>query len=437
MAQQPMTPAPRQFQEVNVFTPSQQGNNTTREISPGGYPLPMGATDRDIHQQVRQKTQNVMGINQPGLTEEQATERAKKHLQEVLYETQSKPRNASKNLTDYERAFGKIDSMLRGKSKMSIQNAYFAVEQAYGNMYLSYNEYKGTYKHSADFIKKYLKQRGIPAIPQNLHLAIQQFMGDTLSVSYLEPDTKKSRTTVHYPFKYDYQDYDGSVDYRNYFSTKCIATGTGQCNSLPIVYLCLAEELGVKAYLSFAPFHSYIKWRAQDGSLQNYEPTSNWSIPDKWYQKSLGVSYRAVSTGIYLDTLGKRQVVANCLVDLAVEYLDRNQIPDSLFVQKCLETAEKYYPKKNNLTVYLVRSKLLSMQLDKELRQRGKTTLSGAETDPVTNSLYQRLLSNEYDLVQMGYEQLPQQVYDQLLQQQANHTVDPSAKTKKTLFMTQ
>ena len=368
-----------------------------------------------------------------------------RHLEEIMNEVNeidqrynnSYPINNSEILSSYQKSFSQINDMLIGKTKLSFNNAIYYMEAAYGSSYLDYSEYQKSISQSADFIKKWLQQNNIPLVPQNIHYAIQQFMGDTMSVTIKLPDQKKeSKTITHLPFKYDYEDYMGKNDYRNYFATKCLATGTGQCSSMPDVYLLLCEALGVKGYKTFAPFHSFIKYKNQNGKLVNYEPTSHWTITDKWYQENLSISQKAKMNGIYLDTLNKKQAVANSIIDLAISYMLQTNNPDTSFILNCLNTANKYFPKKNNLSYYLAKSSLLSRQLSIALKQHNAKDISEAKNYPDTNNLYNKLLENETYLSNLGYQALPQNMYDNMIEQQNNKTKDPNAKAKKSLFIT-
>lgn len=363
-----------------------------------------------------------------------------KHLLEVMNELHEI--NYSKSdvdnsgiLADYQNAFSQIYGMLKGIKALSFTDATYYSETAYGNPYLNRNEFTKAISQSADFIKRWLKENNYAATQQNVHYAIQQFMGDTLSFTIKTADIKHpTQTTVHYPFKYDFNDYDGKVDYRNYFSTKCLATGTGQCSSMPIVYLMLCEALGVQGYLTFAPFHSFIKFKNSQGKIQNYEPTAHWILSDKWYQEHLGVSQKAKMKGIYLDTINRKQAVANSLVDLAISYMLKTPRPDTAFVIKCLATAQKHFPKNNNVYIYLAKSSLLYRQLDQAMKKHGLKDISEVNNFPDTRAIYIKLMNNESQLAELGYEELPKSMYDSLIEQQANKTNDPQAKIKKTLF---
>lgn len=383
-------------------------------------------------------------INQYNNQNDNSNQNKSRELAEILKEaeeTDSRYSNSStaenpEIIQPFKKAFLQVNDMLIGKSKLSFINATYYTESAYGNAYLDYSKYQNTITESAEFIKRWLKENNLPLHPQNIHYAIQQFMGNTISIKVLTDDKKGFKTITHSPFKYDYEDYDGKKDFRNYFSTKCLATGTGQCNSMPMVYLQLCEALGIKGYLTLAPFHSFIKYKNKDGKVINYEPTSHWTLSDKWYQENLAITQKAKMNGIYLDTLNKKQTVANSLIDLAISYMLKTNTPDTTFIQTCLNTAQKYFPRKNNLSYYLAKSSLLSRQLISALKQHGAKDISEAKNYADTNYYYKKLQQNEAVLSELGYQELPQTVYDEMIEHQKNKTNAPDAKTKKSLFIT-
>ena len=181
----------------------------------------------------------------------------------------------------YWKAKALLGNMLSGKTPLSLKDAFYILENAYDNTHLSYAEYNSVLKKSAQFIKQWLNENGHNTDDNRaLHFGIQSFMRDTLAVSKLIQEPSGVSKTRHLPFTYDYVDFRAEEDFRNYFVTKTLATGTGQCNSLPTTYLLLAEQLGAKTYLSFAPLHSFIKFPDNGGGIHNYEPTSHFEISD-------------------------------------------------------------------------------------------------------------------------------------------------------------
>lgn len=458
----PTSPKSSEFPKYYFFSNSSNHSLNTAYTQPNTAAL--GANSDGLVQQMNAQSMGMMGYVPPSvppsdpylahqfiLNQYNSKQQSRNNspitndeLSETLNEIHTDYENSlsinSANSVDiysrYKQSFQKITEMLKGKTKSSYADANYYLEAAYGDAYLTYKEFKSNIKESADFIKQWMQQKNIPFTNQNIHYAIQQFMGDTLTLKINSQDTKdRTQTTIyHFPFKYDYEDYDGEKDYRNYFSSKCLATGTGQCRSMPIVYLMLCEALGVDGYLSFAPYHSFIKFKNKDGKIINYEPTSHWTISDKWYQDNLGVGLMAKTTGIYLDTLNRKQAIANSLVDLAAAYMLNTPNADTTFILNCLNEAEKYFPKKNNLHIYLAKSSLLYRQLERALRQKGLKDLNNLSRYPDTNRIYTRLLKNEESLARLGYQEMPREMYDEMIQHQTNKINSPDAKKKKSLF---
>lgn len=223
----------------------------------------MGINAPPTQADIDEAMKNQLNGKPPALTEDQ---KQRKEVADILNEINSESNNTrfdmsyyksfdflnkSKSFTD---AFNSLNNMLTGKTPLSISKSYLTIENAYGNTYLTEKEYNNLINQSAKFIRQWLIKNGLnPAKNEDLHYGIQKFMRDTLTISIKQPENKLPKTITHYPFSYDYVDFKAEKDYRNYFITKCLATGTGQCNSLPATYLAIAEKLGAKTYLSFAP----------------------------------------------------------------------------------------------------------------------------------------------------------------------------------------
>ncbi|HYG53353.1 MAG TPA: hypothetical protein VD905_20790 [Flavobacteriales bacterium] len=340
----------------------------------------------------------------------------------------------------YTTALQNLKDMLAGKQKTSVADAYFTIENAYGETYLSKKEFGGVIKESADFIKKWMVQNGLnPASNASVHLAIQRFMGDTLTITSKSVEGK-TITKKHFPYTYDFDDFKGERDFRNYFSTKCLATGSGQCNSMPVVYLALAEALGVKAYLTFAPYHSFVKYPA-DGMIHSYEPTSNWSITDEWYMEHMFISDIAVQKGTYLDTLNSKQIVADCVIDLAWGYMQKFGPADGKFVKECLNTALPYFPKENNIYAYFVFSDYMLRKLEVLMRKHKITRFEDVKKIPEGKKLYDAMLQNEQTITELGWQDQPKELYDRIMEEQEfkgrrQACTGFDTKQKRSLFST-
>jgi len=354
----------------------------------------------------------------------------------------SKSTEYTKLSKPFSDALQTLNDQLTGKTALSLKDAYYTLENAYGDSYIDYDDYSKAIDESAEFIKSWLKNKGYKTTSNEaLHLGIQQFMKDTLSISYKNIDLNKTTTLQHLPFIYDYEDFKGEKDYRNYFVTKCIATGTGQCNSLPSTYLLLAEALGANAYLCLAPQHSFVKYPDDNGRTYGYEPTSNYSINDKWYVEHMFISAKAIMNKIYLDTLNKTMIVADCLLQLAKGYISKFGIADTAFLNECINTAVKYFPKKNCITAYFLRSMILARQLEQTMYENGITDLNKIDSIKNAKVIYTALQKNEAIIKTLGYQEMPENLYEELMKEhEFKGTVQKeknvATKVKRSLFIT-
>lgn len=333
--------------------------------------------------------------------------------------------NRTKSFTDALRI---LTDMLNGKRGISLKEAYYTIENAYGEAYLSNQEYNTIITKSTNFIKEWMKQNKYDIHNnEDIHHAIQQFLSQKLSIiKNNAPKKRKNRieqipvyakSVIHIPFIYDFNDFSGEKDHRNFFLTKCLATGTGQCNSLPAVYLVLAEALGAEAYLSLAPQHSFIKYHGNSKEIQNYEPTSNWKITDQWYIDNMFINKKAINSGIYLSPLSKKQVIADCIIQLAYGYYKKFGIADGSFTQVCIKVAQSQFPKNNNISIYFTYSNLYASQLVNVMRKNGIHNISEIEKSPETKTLYNKLKANEEVINALGYQDIPKEMYEQMMKE--------------------
>lgn len=474
-AQQPKTPQFETIQPVN--TGQYYFNSNLKQNSNQQTPtqkMPMGATSQDIINQQNRQAMQMMGYNPPAVPSSDPYERhqfiinqnnqsvnlsrqfqQEKELLNLLNEVHATEKGSPKvdmkyfktpefaaKIKSYTDALQNTKEQLTGKRKLSVADAYFIMENAYGNSYLTKKEYDNILNEGAEFMQKWLVQNGYnPNDNEAKHLAIQKYLKDTLTITIISPDgIKPPQKITHYPYFYDYEDFKGEKDYRNYFTTKCLATGSGQCNSLPAVYNSFAEKLKAKSYLTFAPLHSFIKYPDNSGKIKSYEPTSSWHISDPWYSDNMFISPKAKESGIYLDTLNRKQIVANCVIDLAFGYLKKHGASDGEFVKECITTAMQYFPKKNNIQAYFVYSSLLARQLEMVLYQNQITDLKDINKSPEAVQLYSALLKNEEVIKQLGYQDTPEELYEELMQEhefkgKKQQEKNLSGKEKRNLFI--
>ena len=112
------------------------------------------------------------------------------------------------------------------------------------------------------------------------------------------------------PFTYDLVDPLGEKIHDNLLTTY-LATRQGNCVSMPILFLILADRLGLNVSLATAPEHVFVRYTNPEGRVFDVETTSGANAArDEWYREKMPMSDRAVESGLYLRTLSRRENVA-------------------------------------------------------------------------------------------------------------------------------
>ena len=119
------------------------------------------------------------------------------------------------------------------------------------------------------------------------------------------------------------------------------------------------------------------------------------------------VKAEALSTGIYMEPLDRKQVIAHCLVDLAKGYTKK--FGYDAFVLKCLQTALDYQP--NNIFALQMQSDYYTLLFHRVVQQLGSPPLTILKQNKKAFDLY--LKRNQlYDQIDAtGFEPMPEEVY--------------------------
>jgi hypothetical protein len=182
---------------------------------------------------------------------------------------------------------------------------------------LDYKKFSSDIANKVALCKKLMKGDGIN---ENNNLGKNYIIQKLFSEKILIYKNDTVISKVYMPYRYDFNDFMGDKDWSNMFVSKLLKTGKGQCHSLPLNYLCVAEGLNAKAYLAFAPEHSYIIFPDNDGHLWNFETTIGCITSDKWVMQSGFINSAAVQNRLYMDTLSQKQLLAHCISDLMMGY---------------------------------------------------------------------------------------------------------------------
>jgi hypothetical protein len=333
----------------------------------------------------------------------------------------------------YYTALNQLKAQLTGIKPLSVADAYFEIETAEGNVLSSKKEFKENIANCANFIKRWMMENKIDWTNNlNVHYALQKFFSDTLSIGKPLLELPDANPTLHLPFYYDFNDYKAEKDNRSYHVSKGFATGNGQCHVLPLMYACIAEALGVPFYLSYAPFHSFISYPDKNKQLHNYETTTNWNISDPWYKDHFQIKSQAEKSGIYLNKLNKKQIVAAAIMDLAYSYKKANGVADGKFLNSCVDFAMNYFPnKEGNIDGWLLRSEINAVQLDRVLSKKGIKDINKAQQLPEAKPYLDKLRQLNNKIEQLGYTEEDPAPYEMMIEEsKAKH---PELQTKNNL----
>lgn len=126
----------------------------------------------------------------------------------------------------------------------------------------------------------------------------------------------------HRPAEYDHENCrDLSISrVTNYLWTR-----RGQCVSMPVLFLILADKLGLDMGLATAPDHFLVRYKNERGRILNLETTSGaYPAREAWIRREMPMSDRALANGIYLRTLPRREAIS-AMAGIVVTYLVEGQ----------------------------------------------------------------------------------------------------------------
>lgn len=335
------------------------------------------------------------------------------------------PKTTKKGANFYENALQKFENMLAGKEPLNLKKAVFLVENSYYENTMPYKDFDETLRNIADLISLKMKQDKMPNNHLAKNLAIYKFMADTFKVKLPH---KENQVFKHYPFKYDFEDFMGKQDYQKMFVSKLLLQHSGQCHSMPLLYLLLAEELQAKAWLSYSPNHSFIKFMV-NGRLQNYETTNGHFTTDAFALQSGFIKAEALANKVYLDTLSKKQLIAHCLMDLALGY--EHKYGYNEFSLKCANLALKQHPQ--NITALMTKANYYNALLGYVAKQSKEKQLPNVSFGdiPQIYEIYQKMQQAQKDLDDIGFAEMPEEAYKNWLK-----GVAKEAKKSKQTFNT-
>ena len=140
-------------------------------------------------------------------------------------------------------------------------------------------------------------------------------------------------------FSYDLNDPFGA-QVKSKMLSAYVRTRKGNCVSMPVLFLIVADRLGLKVRLAAAPLHLFVRYTDPSGADHNLEATSGGhEARDEWYRQNLPMTDRSVESGIYMRTLSKRETVAAMALPVLDFLLDEGRYEEAAEVAEAILVA--------------------------------------------------------------------------------------------------
>lgn len=324
----------------------------------------------------------------------------------------SLPPSNTKGKELFYEALNELAAMLQDRMPLNLMRSIYLVEHAYDPS-IPFEYFDNNIKQAASHIQLKLDQEGYdPSDNLVKNMMIFRYMSDTLEVNY--PGLEKP--VITYPKSYDFDDFWGRRDYSKMFVSKLINEGTGQCHSLPLLYLLLAEEIGADASLAFAPNHSYIKFKDSYGVWQSIELTIGAITSENFIIEGGYVKSEAIKSKIYLEPVSKKQVIAQTVNDLIMAYTRKYGHENNQFIENAIGLVYQSFP--NSITTHQIMANYYQERLNYVIWQYQKLGLTKEQFDNDQNAqmlLTQTKGANKH-IDKLGYSSMPEEAYEDWLE---------------------
>lgn len=299
--------------------------------------------------------------------------------------------------------------MLSGLEPLNLKQAIYAIENAYFEGKLDYQKFDKEIQNLIVIAKLKAAKDGYNwKNPQTRNIMLFRVMADTMKVK--SPLGEDYITSL--PLQYDFDDYMGKQDWSKMFVSKLLTTKSGQCHSLPLLYLMLCEETGTNANLAFSPSHTYAKFKDQSGNWRNLELTNGRIVSDAFILGSGYITAEALKNHLYMEPLSKKQTIAQCLADLGKSYAKKYGYDK--FVSQCVDTTLKYAP--SNIFAQQLKSDCQSLRFEYVVNQVGRPhpDILKSRYPQVYQLLEER--NQTYQAIDAsGYQEMPEKAYQEWL----------------------
>ena len=135
-------------------------------------------------------------------------------------------------------------------------------------------------------------------------------------------------------------------DINNMFINGYLATKTGSCITMPMLYILIGEKLGWPIYPATAPRHYFARYITDEfttiNSELNIETTCGGGIyPDEALIEDMSIPEKAIKNGVYMKTLTKKEYIASLVSMSANKFAEGGNFERARYLY---ELSLKYYP---------------------------------------------------------------------------------------------
>ncbi len=305
---------------------------------------------------------------------------------------------------------GKLAELMRmNPDSFSLTKALYLVESAWYDNPPPYAEFEASIKLWASVVKKILSNEGLSSRNNTaINYGIQKLFKQH---GLKQAQTGQSQVPIP-TVSYDFNDPVGDQYYASMFVTKLLQSGKGQCHSMPLFYLAVAEQLKGKAWLSLSPNHSFIQYFDEKGSRYSFESTNGNLVTQNWLMQCSYINATALKQGTYLDTLSSRQLYAQCMADMLMGYM--NKIGHDKLADQITEQILAIDP--TNLAALMTRANRLTDKAMQECQRAGNPPPSQLYQYPKAYHAYQAMQAGYRQIEATGFQEMASEVYLRWLQ---------------------
>ena len=407
---QPAVPKPKfnYFKPVSSATSQSKTNNNYYQQQPDPFltnNLPIGGTAEDVLKQVQSQANRQMGVPTPGQINNAYRQNQIAELNELKREEADD--NYANNLTHFQSYFSQLLQL--NPDKFSITKAVYLTEAVFYERPFSYNDFLKAINQRANFVKQILKQENLSSKNNS---AVNYAIQELFSQDCLVRNTSTKKNTIIKKIGYDFEDFSGDKDWTKMFVTILLQTNSGQCHSLPLLYLCIAEQLNTKAWLSLAPEHSFIQFLDARNKLNFFETTNGHLVSLNWMLQSNAISSIALKNKTYLDTLSSVKLYAQCLADFQMTYLFKNGY--DRFTDQINDKILQLDP--TNINALMYNANLAAVKFSTLLKQHNMPPKEQIPNYPDLQQAQAVMLKAQEKVNNLGYQDMPKEQYLQWLQ---------------------